>query len=148
MHRLSDAQLDQISWMVSNLHAFKAYTYINKWVECVMICVAAHGKMKNCWTYDYCFAALLQRPFVPNAFNTKEDSTKNKLVFENAKYAEDYRKGRPKDPVKLMDKILDFLHLKVNKPERVLSAMYGRGYFPNLRNFLRNCLDFLGGIFC
>ena len=41
-----------------------------------------------------------------------EDSSKNKQVFEGDKYAEDYRKGRPKHPEALIEAILNFLRLK------------------------------------
>ena len=45
--------------------------------------------------------------------NMSDDATKNKEVFEGDKYAEDYRKGRPKHPESLINAVLDFLRLKV-----------------------------------
>ena len=44
-----------------------------------------------------------------------DDSTENKQVFEGDKYAEDYRKGRPKHPESLINAVLHFLRLKVQK---------------------------------
>ena len=44
-----------------------------------------------------------------------DDATKNKEVFEGDKYAEDYRKGRPKHPESLINAVLDFLRLKVKR---------------------------------
>ena len=41
-----------------------------------------------------------------------DDASKNKEVFEGNKYAEDYRKGRPKHPESLINAILNFLRLK------------------------------------
>ena len=56
--------------------------------------------------------------FKLNAFlsvKMSDDSTKNKQVFEGDKYAEDYRKGRPKHPESLINAVLHFLRLKVQK---------------------------------
>jgi len=55
-----------------------------------------------------------------------EDSAKNKQVFEGDKYAEDYRKGRPKHPESLINEILNFLRLKY-KGELDLAVDVGCG---------------------
>jgi len=55
-----------------------------------------------------------------------DDSTKNKQVFEGDKYAEDYRKGRPKHPESLINAVLHFLRLKY-KDELDLAVDVGCG---------------------
>jgi len=55
-----------------------------------------------------------------------DDSTENKQVFEGDKYAEDYRKGRPKHPESLINAVLHFLRLKY-KDELDLAVDIGCG---------------------
>ena len=77
-----------------------------------------------------------------------DDSTKNKQVFEGDKYAEDYRKGRSKHPESLINAVLHFLRLKVQKH----ALFYNRNSLYTITSLknkqwefcYQNCSDLLG----